>query len=103
MSKNLYKPIVIFLLSNTLVFGNLINGFYFSNKSNTSNASNLNGKNIYINTDEKLSTNTNVIGSNVIADENLYINTNNLNVKASQDNYTSKNDSESINGSIAFT
>ncbi|MFW3344571.1 hypothetical protein, partial [Aliarcobacter butzleri] len=60
MSKNLYKPIVIFLLSNTLVFGNLINGFYFSNKSNTSNASNLNGKNIYINTDEKLSTNTNV-------------------------------------------
>uniref|UniRef100_UPI001D012C5D hemagglutinin repeat-containing protein n=1 Tax=Aliarcobacter butzleri TaxID=28197 RepID=UPI001D012C5D len=109
MSKNLYKPIVIFLLSNTLVFGNLINGFYFSNKSNTSNsnqtsnASNLNGKNIYINTDEKLSTNTNVVGSNVIADENLYINTNNLNVKASQDNYTSKNDSESINGSIAFT
>ncbi|ABV67203.1 hypothetical protein Abu_0943 [Aliarcobacter butzleri RM4018] len=100
MSKNLYKPIVIFLLSNTLVFGNLINGFYFSNKSN---ASNLNGKNIYINTDEKLSTNTNVVGSNVIADENLYINTNNLNVKASQDNYTSKNDSESINGSIAFT
>ncbi|MDN5100126.1 hemagglutinin repeat-containing protein [Aliarcobacter butzleri] len=69
----------------------------------TSNASNLNGKNIYINTDEKLSTNTNVVGSNVIADENLYINTNNLNVKASQDNYTSKNDSESINGSIAFT
>ncbi|MDN5041700.1 hemagglutinin repeat-containing protein, partial [Aliarcobacter butzleri] len=69
----------------------------------TSNASNLNGKNIYINTDEKLTTNTNVVGSNVIADENLYINTNNLNVKASQDNYTSKNDSESINGSIAFT
>ncbi|MDN5111180.1 hemagglutinin repeat-containing protein [Aliarcobacter butzleri] len=69
----------------------------------TSNASNLNGKNIYINTDEKLSTNTNVVGSNVIADENLYINTNNLNVKASQDNYASKNDSESINGSIAFT
>ncbi|MCR1815313.1 two-partner secretion domain-containing protein [Aliarcobacter butzleri] len=74
-----------------------------SNSNQTSNASNLNGKNIYINTDEKLSTNTNVIGSNVIADENLYINTNNLNVKASQDNYTSKNDSESINGSIAFT
>ncbi|MCG3690640.1 hemagglutinin repeat-containing protein [Aliarcobacter butzleri] len=74
-----------------------------SNSNQTSNASNLNGKNIYINTDEKLSTNTNVVGSNVIADENLYINTNNLNVKASQDNYTSKNDSESINGSIAFT
>lgn len=69
----------------------------------TSNASNLNGKNIYINTDEKLSTNTNVVGSNVIADENLYINTNNLNVKASQDSSSSTQDSESINGSIAFT
>ncbi|RBQ30640.1 hypothetical protein CRU92_11505 [Arcobacter sp. FW59] len=64
---------------------------------------NLNGKNIYINTDERLSTNINVVGSNVIADENLYINTNNLNVKASQDNYTSKNDSKSINGSVSFT
>ncbi|RBQ30344.1 hypothetical protein CRU92_12715, partial [Arcobacter sp. FW59] len=32
-----------------------------------------------------------------------YINTNNLNVKASQDNYTSKNDSKSINGSVSFT
>ncbi|RBQ32797.1 hypothetical protein CRU92_00005, partial [Arcobacter sp. FW59] len=66
-----------------------------TNSNQTSNASNLVAKNIYINTDEKLSTNTNVIGSNVIADENLYINTNNLNVKASQDNYTSKNDSKS--------
>ncbi|MBL3520783.1 hemagglutinin repeat-containing protein [Arcobacter lanthieri] len=74
-----------------------------TNSNQTSNTSNLSGKNIYINTDEKLSTNTNVVGSNVIADENLYINTNNLNVKASQDNYTSKNDSKSINGSIAFT
>ena len=65
--------------------------------------SNLNAKNIIINTDEKLSTNTNITGSNVIATENLYINTNNLNVKASQDNYVSSNDSESVNGSIAFT
>ncbi len=65
--------------------------------------SNLNAKNIYINTDEKLSTNTNIVGSNVVADENLYINTNNLNVKASQDNYSNTNDSENINGSIAFT
>ncbi|MGE0052389.1 MAG: hemagglutinin repeat-containing protein, partial [Arcobacter sp.] len=71
--------------------------------SQTSNASNLNGKNIIINTDEKLSTNINVVGSNVIADENLYINTNNLNVKASQDNYINSNDSENVNGSIAFT
>lgn len=69
----------------------------------TSNASNLNAKNIIINTDEKLSTNTNITGSNVIATENLYINTNNLNVKASQDNYTNSNDSESVNGSVAFT
>ena len=69
----------------------------------TSNASNLNGKNIYINTDEKLSTNTNVVGSNVIADENLYINTNNLNVKASQDSSSSTQDSKSINGSVSFT
>jgi filamentous hemagglutinin len=65
--------------------------------------SNLNAKNIYINTDEKLSTNTNIVGSNVVADENLYINTNNLNVKASQDNYSNTNDSENVNGSIAFT
>ncbi|WP_051488686.1 two-partner secretion domain-containing protein [Aliarcobacter lanthieri] len=74
-----------------------------TNSNQTSNASNLVAKNIYINTDERLSTNTNVIGSNVIADENLYVNTNNLNVKASQDNYTSKNDSKSINGSVSFT
>ncbi|PRM95128.1 hypothetical protein AN286_09635 [Aliarcobacter cryaerophilus ATCC 43158] len=110
MIKNLYKPIIIiFLLSNTLVFGNLINGFHYSNKSNTSNsnqtsnASNIVAKNIIINTDEKLSTNTNVIGSNVIADENLYVNTNNLNVKASQDMFTSSNDSKSLNGSISYT
>lgn len=60
-------------------------------------------KNIYINTDEKLSTNANIVGSNIVADENLYINTNNLNVKASQDNYSNTNDSENVNGSIAFT
>jgi hypothetical protein len=71
--------------------------------SQTSNASNLNAKNIYVNTDEKLSTNTNIVGSNVVADENLYINTNNLNVKASQDTSTSSQDSKTINGSVAFT
>ncbi|MBY0540555.1 MAG: hemagglutinin repeat-containing protein, partial [Campylobacterales bacterium] len=74
-----------------------------TNSSTTSNASNLVAKNIIINTDENLSTNTNVVGSNVIADENLYINTNNLNVKASQDMFTSSNDSKSLNGSISYT
>uniref|UniRef100_UPI001651E527 hemagglutinin repeat-containing protein n=1 Tax=Aliarcobacter cryaerophilus TaxID=28198 RepID=UPI001651E527 len=79
------------------------NKSHTTNSNQTSNASNLVAKNIYINTDEKLSTNTNVIGSNVIADENLYINTNNLNVKASQDMFTSSNDSKSLNGSISYT
>ncbi|NCB12272.1 MAG: adhesin, partial [Erysipelotrichia bacterium] len=74
-----------------------------TSSSTTSNASNLEAKNIVINTNEDLTTNTNIIGSNVIADENLYINTNNLNVKASQDIFNSSNKSESINGSVAFT
>jgi filamentous hemagglutinin len=79
------------------------------NKSNTnttsqiSNASNLNAKNIYVNTDETLNTNINITGSNLIANDNLNVNTTNLNVKASQDISTSSQDSKTINGSISFT
>ena len=79
------------------------------NKSNTnttsqiSNASNLNAKNIYVNTDEKLNTNINITGSNLIAQDNLNVNTTNLNVKASQDISTSSQDSKNVNGSVSFT
>jgi hypothetical protein len=71
--------------------------------SQTSNASNLNAKNIYVNTDETLNTNTNIVGSNLIANDNLNVNTTNLNVKASQDTITSTQDSKSVNGNISFT
>ncbi|MDN5104866.1 hypothetical protein O8C79_06120 [Aliarcobacter butzleri] len=65
MNKNLYKLIAIFLLSNTLVFGNLINGFYspsqtitntltFGNSSNSSYSSNKSlGANVNYNLEDK--------------------------------------------------
>jgi len=105
LNKNLYKLIIIFILSNTLVFGNLINGFYSSNKSNTqnkttsSNSSNLVSNNITINTKED----TNIIGSNLVANDSLNINTKNLNVKASQDTNQTSQDKKSINGSVNLT
>jgi filamentous hemagglutinin len=71
--------------------------------SQTSNASNLSAKNIYVNTDETLNTDTNITGSNLIAQDNLNINTTNLNVKASQNTITSTQDSKSVNGSVSFT
>ncbi|HAC70742.1 MAG TPA: hypothetical protein DCF41_03350, partial [Arcobacter skirrowii] len=71
-----------------------------TNTSTTSsNSSNLVSNNITINTKED----TNIIGSNVIANDSLNINTNNLNVKASQDTTSIRQDSESLNGSVNFT
>ena len=69
------------------------------NKTTSSNASNLVANNITINTKED----TNIIGSNVVANESLNINTNNLNIKASQDTTQTTQDSESLNGSVSFT
>ncbi|MDK2040937.1 hypothetical protein [Aliarcobacter butzleri] len=65
MNKNLYKLIAIFLLSNSFVFGNLINGFYsptktitntltFGNSSNSSYSSNKSlGANVNYNLEDK--------------------------------------------------
>ncbi|MDN5100120.1 hypothetical protein O8C83_04750 [Aliarcobacter butzleri] len=65
MNKNLYKLIAIFLLSNSFVFGNLINGFYsptktitntltFGNSSNSSYSSNKSlGANVNYNLENK--------------------------------------------------
>ncbi|RXJ94476.1 hypothetical protein CRU94_08460 [Arcobacter sp. AHV-9/2010] len=66
------------------------------NKTTSSNASNLVSNSITINAKED----TNIEGSNLVANDSLNINTNKLNVKASQD--TTQN-SESLNGSVNLT
>ncbi|WP_164698844.1 hemagglutinin repeat-containing protein, partial [Aliarcobacter skirrowii] len=69
------------------------------NKTTSSNSSNLVSNSITINTKED----TNIIGSNLVANDSLNINTTNLNVKASQDTTSIRQDSESLNGSVNFT
>jgi len=106
LNKKLYKLIITFILTTNLVFGSLINSSHFSSKTQTnnssiiSNASNINANNIFINTNDKLNTNTNIIGSNIVANEDIFVNTNNLNVKASQD---ISNFSSNTNGSASVT
>gem|GEM_PF-2209840 len=82
-----------------------------ANSSKISNASNINANNIFINTNDKFSqrvqstrnTNTNITGSNIVANEDIFVNTNNLNVKASQDIYNSSSNTKSLNANASVT
>ncbi len=74
-----------------------------SSKSSRSVASNLSGKNIKILTDSNKDTAINIKGSNLYASNNIYLNTHNLFMDASQDSYEAKQNSKTISGRVSAT
>ena len=74
-----------------------------SSKSNSSVASNLSGKNIKILTDSNKDTAINIKGSNLYASNDIYLNTHNLFMDASQDSYEAKQNSKTVSGRVSAT
>ena len=74
-----------------------------SSKSSSSVASNLSGKNIKILTDSNKDTAINIKGSNLYASNDIYLNTHNLFIDASQDSYEAKQSSKTISGRVSAT
>ena len=74
-----------------------------SSKSTGSIASNLSGKNIKILTDSNKDTAINIKGSNLYASNDIYLNTHNLFIEASQDSYEAKQSSKTLSGRVSAT
>ena len=74
-----------------------------SSKSSSSVASNLSGNNIKILTDSNKDTAINIKGSNLYASNDIYLNTHNLFMDASQDSYEAKQSSKTISGRVSAT
>ena len=74
-----------------------------SSKSSSSVASNLSGKNIKILTDSNKDTAINIKGSNLYASNDIYLNTHNLFIDASQDSYEAKQSSKTVSGRVSAT
>ena len=74
-----------------------------SSKSTGSVASNLSGKNIKILTDSNKDTAINIKGSNLYASNDIYLNTHNLFIDASQDSYEAKQSSKTVSGRVSAT
>ncbi|EEV16214.1 hemagglutinin repeat-containing protein, partial [Campylobacter gracilis] len=74
-----------------------------SSKSSSSVASNLSGNNIKILTDSNKDTAINIKGSNLYASNDIYLNTHNLFMEASQDSYEAKQSSKTISGRVSAT
>ena len=74
-----------------------------SSKSSSSVASNLSGKNIKILTDSNKDTAINIKGSNLYASNDIYLNTHNLFIDASQDSYEAKQNSKTVSGRVSAT
>ena len=74
-----------------------------SSKSTGSVASNLSGKNIKILTDSNKDTAINIKGSNLYASNDIYLNTHNLFMDASQDSYEAKQSSKTVSGRVSAT
>ena len=74
-----------------------------SSKSTSSVASNLSGKNIKILTDSNKDTAINIKGSNLYASNDIYLNTHNLFIDASQDSYEAKQSSKTVSGRVSAT
>ena len=74
-----------------------------SSKSTGSLASNLSGNNIKILTDSNKDTAINIKGSNLYASNDIYLNTHNLFMDASQDSYEAKQSSKTISGKVSAT
>ena len=74
-----------------------------SSKSSSSVASNLSGKNIKILTDSNKDTAINIKGSNLYASNDIYLNTHNLFIDASQDSYEAKQSSKTLSGRVSAT
>ena len=74
-----------------------------NSKSSSSVASNLSGNNIKILTDSNKDTAINIKGSNLYASNDIYLNTHNLFMDASQDSYEAKQSSKTISGRVSAT
>jgi|GEM_PF-319583 len=74
-----------------------------SSKSSSSVASNLSGNNIKILTDSNKDTAINIKGSNLYASNDIYLNTHNLFMEASQDSYEAKQSSKTVSGRVSAT
>ena len=74
-----------------------------SSKSTSSVASNLSSKNIKILTDSNKDTAINIKGSNLYASNDIYLNTHNLFIDASQDSYEAKQSSKTVSGRVSAT
>ena len=73
------------------------------NKQTISSPSNLNALNIRLTTNKDKDTSTNITGSNLLANNNIDINTKDLNINSSQDRFESDENSKSLSGSAKFT
>jgi len=74
-----------------------------SSKQITSVASNLSANNINLSTNTYKDTSTNITGSNLLANNNIDINTKDLNINSSQDRFESDEKSKALSGSAKFT
>ena len=73
------------------------------NKQTISSSSNLNALNIRLTTNKDKESSTNITGSNLLANNNIDINTKDLNINSSQDRFESDENSKSLSGSAKFT
>gem|GEM_PF-2104571 len=97
MSKNLYKLIIIFLLSTNLVFSNLINNSCSSTNSIINNNSQVIANNMYLN----VNNDANFLGANVKANDSLKLDVgNNLNLVSLKDesSFNSKGSNVRVGG-----
>ena len=72
------------------------------NKQTISSPSNLNALNIRLTTNKDKDTSTNITGSNLLANNNIDIDTKDLNINSSQDRFESDENSKSLSGSAKF-
>lgn len=73
------------------------------NKQTISSPSNLNALNIKLTTNKDKDTSTNITGSNLLANNDININTKDLNINSSQDRFESDEKSKALSGSAKFT
>ncbi|QCD45676.1 hemagglutinin repeat-containing protein [Campylobacter mucosalis] len=69
----------------------------------TSISSNLQANNISISTNKDKDTSTNITGSNLIANNNINIDTKDLNINSSQDTYKADSKTKELSGSVKMT
>ncbi|WP_169753164.1 hemagglutinin repeat-containing protein, partial [Campylobacter mucosalis] len=69
----------------------------------TSISSNLNANNISISTNKDKDTSTNITGSNLIANNNINIDTKDLNINSSQDTYKADSKTKELSGIVKMT